>query len=74
MIQTINNGYVESSIAVAWFRDVNRCMYFSELLAKQSRFNEYLPINAQSRFNEYLPINAYCQPQWVDPENTVIFE
>ena len=62
MIQTINNGYVESSIAVAWFRDVNRCMYFSELLAKQSRFNEYLPIN------------AYCQPQWVDPENTVIFE
>jgi hypothetical protein len=62
MIQTISNGYVESAKEYAFFRDLNRCIYFSELIAKQIRFNEYLPVT------------AYCVTKWVDPEDTVIFE
>jgi hypothetical protein len=62
MIQTINNSYVESAEEFAFFRDLNRCIYFSELISKQIRFNEYLPIN------------AYCVTKWVDSQNTVIFE
>ena len=62
MIQTINNNYVESTQEYAFFRDLNRCIYFSELIAKQIKFNEYLPIT------------SYCVTKWVDPEETVIFE
>jgi len=62
MIQTISNGYVESAEEYAFFRDLNRCIYFSELIAKQIRFNEYLPVT------------AYCVTKWIDPEDTVIFE
>jgi len=62
MIQTINNNYVESAVEHAFFRDLNRCIYFSELIAKQIKFNEYLPIN------------SYCVTKWVDPKETVIFE
>ncbi len=62
MIQTISNNYVESAEEYAFFRDLNRCIYFSELIAKQIRFNEHLPVT------------AYCVTKWVDPEETVIFE
>jgi hypothetical protein len=62
MIQTINNNYVESAEEFAFFRDLNRCIYFSELIAKQIRFNEHLPVT------------AFCKPKHVDPEETVIFE
>ena len=62
MIQTINNNYGESDEEFAFFRDLNRCIYFSELIAKQIRFNQHLPIN------------AYCVTKWVNPKETVIFE
>ena len=61
VLQTFNNGYVESTESVAHWYNLNTCVWYANALTNQAQ-KAYL-----------IPIIAFCRPVWVDDEEVEVF-
>jgi len=60
MLQTWSGGAVISTELVAYWYDLNNCLYFSRSISNQS----------QKQYS--VPVDAYCIPKWVDSDNSEV--
>jgi len=61
VLQTFNNGYVESTEKIAHWANLNTCIWYANEITNQ----------AQKAYE--IPIMAFCRPVWVNDKEVEVF-
>ena len=61
VLQTFNNGYIESTEEIAHWYNLNTCVWYANALTNQ----------AQKAYD--IPIMAWCRPVWINDKEVDVF-
>jgi|TARA_R110001632_G_scaffold229261_1_gene365232 hypothetical protein len=68
MLETLVDGYVDTTKEFGVFQDIDHCTYFGNAITRQG-LSKYA-----GKLDYEVPYKAYCIPKYVDSETTVIFK
>ena len=61
VLQTFNNGYLENTENIAYWYNLNTCIWYATTLSNQSK-------------KAYeIPIMAFCRPVYIDDKEVEVF-
>jgi hypothetical protein len=68
MLETLVDGYVDTTEEFGVFQDIDHCTYFGQSITRQG-ISKYA-----AKLDYTIPLKAYCIPKFVDAETTEIFK
>jgi hypothetical protein len=61
VLQTFNNGYLENTENIAYWYNLNTCIWYATTLSNQS----------EKKYS--IPIMAFCKPVYIDDKEIEVF-